>query len=304
VADTPEAALAMRVAIERCDLYAAVARPVLFVGPIGAGKTTLARRLHSSSGRTGRFVAVTSGEASESMYRDTLFGHRRGAFTGASADRAGAIERALEGTLLLDDIAFLPHEAQIALLRVLEERRFYPIGAERQREVRCRFAFASTVSLTSLIDDGHLIPDLSSRLGEFVVRVPGLAERRTEIPVIARRFAAEFRVEHGEEPHVDFSDDALKLLQAYCWPTNVRGLKNVVERAVVHAGLREPIPVVDAIHLPDRIVSFEPTQEESAKLTRALVARALADAAGNQTEAARRLGVHRNTVARWARRLK
>jgi DNA-binding NtrC family response regulator len=164
--------LAMRIALERCRLYATVKRPVLLVGPVGAGKTTIARRLHQESGRVGDLVPLTSAESSVEMFRDALFGHTRGAFTGAQAERRGALARASEGTLLLDDLPFLEVEAQAALLRTLEDRAFRPIGSDRDLPVTCRFLFASTLSIEALVEDRGFLPDLASRIGDFVIPVP------------------------------------------------------------------------------------------------------------------------------------
>lgn len=296
--------VAMSLALDRCRRYAGVRRPVIFVGPVGAGKTTLARHIHELSGRTGPFVAVTAAEASAPMYRDTLFGHVRGAFTGAVSGRIGAIERAAHGTLLIDDLAFLPLDAQAAILRVMEERSFYPIGADTEREVCCQILFASTVPLPRLVESGRLIPDLQSRMGEFIVPVPGLAERRDEIPSLSRDIASAFRVEHGQIDEVDFTDRALELLKRYDWPTNIRGLRNAIERAVVHAGLHEDLPVIEPDHLPDRVVAFEPDNKRDKRVTRSMVLHALSETNSNQSRAAERLGVHRNTVSRWIRKMR
>jgi DNA-binding NtrC family response regulator len=130
-----------------------------------------------------------------------------------------------------------------------------------------------------------------------------LSERRSEILEWARLFAARFREEHGADPTVDFSDEAVAYLVRFNWPTNLRGLRHVVERAVVHAGLSTEMPVIEPRHLPDRLIEFDPTDAGSTELTRAMVARAMDESGGNQSEAARRLGVHRNTMARWLGRL-
>ncbi len=293
----------MRYSLELCALYARFNRPIVFVGPVGAGKTTLARAVFRLARAAGVFVVIGSGELGETLYSDTLFGHRPGAYTGAAVGRRGAFAEAADGCLLLDDLALMPVAAQAAILRVIETGSYRRLGSEQDERATCRILFASTVPPRELVTSGELLPDLASRLGEFVVPVPPLRARLEDILVIARRCADDLLQEHQVTAEVVFGDEVEHLLRSYDWPGNVRELRGVVERAVVHAGVKEGVALILPAHLPERIRLFDPESAAHARaeLTSALVARALREAGGNKSEAARRLGVHRNTVGRYLR---
>lgn len=288
----------LRQALDLCRRYATAHRPVVFAGPVGSGKTMLARELHAMSGRRGDFVSLSAGELSDTLFPDTLFGHVHGAFTGASARRAGVFQRAAGGTVLLDDLAFMSIPAQAAILRVLEDRRVTPLGATREIPITCREVFGTTRAPADLVASGILLPDLESRLGELIVTVPSLKQRTEDIAELAAWFAQAFADEHDFGRRFDVSDKALELLGDYDWPRNVRELKGVVERAVLHAhadGERHITPK----HLPERIRRTKTHGCCRHELSPERVNAALEAANGNQTEAARRLGVHRNTVRRY-----
>ena len=288
----------MRHAVKLTRLYAAWRRPLLFLGPVGAGKTTLAAEAHRASRCAGRLVVVSAGEMTESLYSDTLFGHVTGAFTGAIARHRGCIEEASEGSLLLDDLALTSHVAQSALLRVLESGRYRPLGSERDQIASARFLFASTVDLMELAQRGDLLVDLASRVGELIVPVPPLAHCREDIVPLGIQSAMHFMREHGYQGSVTFADDCVEVLLTYTWPLNIRELRGVVERAVIHAGPSRDAVVVRRAHLPERVL-HPPDEPIPGNLTHELVESVLRDTAGNQSEAARRLGVHRNTIARY-----
>jgi DNA-binding NtrC family response regulator len=290
-----------RHALELARLYAGLNRTVVIVGAVGVGKTFLAREIHRASARVGELVEVSAGELTESLFADTLFGHVAGAFTGASSMRRGAIAEAADGSLLLDDLAIMPRVVQSAVLRVIESRRYRPLGGKRDKAATCRLVLASTEDPRTLAEKGDLLPDLASRLGEFVVRLPPLRARRADIVALARRAGEEMLREHGFRGDLALSDEVRVLLEAYRWPYNVRELKSVMERAVVHAGMSHESVVIRPVHLPERVRNSLSASDPKTSLTVELVESVLRRVGGNQSEAARRLGVHRNTIARYVR---
>jgi DNA-binding NtrC family response regulator len=265
---------------------------------VGSGKTFLAEWAHRLSGREGSLIIVSAGELTGNLYSDTLFGHVPGAFTGAKHRRAGAVERAARGTLLIDDLALMPIAAQTALLRVMESRRYRPVGADTDQSATARFCFASSRSIRALLKEEVLLPDLVSRIGEFVISVPPLRERREEILPLAQQAAAKLLADHRVATSVEFTAAAAEMMQRYPWPQNVRELRAVAERAVVHAGMRSERIIVTPSHLPDRLHREWP-DDAGVALSRSLIESVLEAAGGNKSEAARRLGIHRNTIMRY-----
>ena len=216
--------------IERAAEYKAT---VLLTGESGTGKEVLARALHAQSPRRGEaFVAVNCGAIPENLLESELFGHARGAFTGADRARRGLFAEADGGTLFLDEIGELPASLQVKLLRVLQEEEVRPVGESKPRSVDVRVIAATARDLAREVAEGGFREDLFYRLNVLQVQVPALRERRQDVPLLVDHFLASAR-ERAGRPVRSISDDALEKLTAYAWPGNVRELENVMERAVI-----------------------------------------------------------------------
>ena len=223
--------------------------PLLVTGETGAGKEVLARWIHARSNcAQGPFVAVNCAALPETLAESELFGHVKGAFTGAEASRKGKFLTADEGTLFLDEVGDLGAPVQAKLLRVLEEGAVEPVGADRQVPVRVRVIAATHRDLKAKGQEGTFREDLRFRIGGFPLHVPPLRQRPEDIPLLAARFASEARRRQGW-PSRDLSPDVLKALGRYKWPGNVRELRWAVERAVLLAG--PDMPGQD--HLPPEV---------------------------------------------------
>jgi sigma-54 specific flagellar transcriptional regulator A len=202
---------------------------VLLTGPSGSGKEVLARAVHMQSKRAdGPFVAVNCGAIPRELLESELFGHEKGAFTGAHAQRKGRFEEAQGGTLFLDEIGDMPAEMQVKLLRVLEERAVQRLGGRGQIEIDVRIIAATHRDIEAAIDAGKFREDLFYRLAVFPIEVPPLAERAADIPLLVRHFLA-----RGGAKPVRFTESAYERLALHGWPGNVRELRNFVERASI-----------------------------------------------------------------------
>jgi DNA-binding NtrC family response regulator len=209
---------------------------VLILGENGTGKELIARELHRLSRRADSvFLSVDTGSISESLFEAELFGHLKGAFTGASGDRPGRFQAANGGTIFLDEVGNLPPHLQAKLLRVLEERTVTPVGADRPQAVDVRVIAATNVPMHVLHDRDHFRPDLLFRLNTVEIVVPPLRERRDDILPIARHYLERYARRYKKDD-VAFSAAAEAALVAYDWPGNVRALRHAVERAVILAG--------------------------------------------------------------------
>jgi DNA-binding NtrC family response regulator len=250
----------MRKVFELMARAAASDVTVMVTGESGTGKEGVARGIHHASERQGGpFVAINCGAIPENLVESELFGHVRGAFTGAATDRRGLFEEASHGTVFLDEIAELPLSLQVKLNRALQERAIRPVGAAHERKVDVRVIAATNVDLRAAVAEGRFREDLFFRLNVFPIRLPSLAERADDIPLLAAHFLDVHQRKPGHAtratasaPAVEgFSADALAALLRYAWPGNVRELENAVERALAVTDERR----VHLEALPDEVVA-------------------------------------------------
>ena len=236
-------------ALERVIQIAPVSSTVLVTGESGTGKERVARGIHALSPRRHRpFIAASVAALPETLLESELFGHEKGAFTGAIGQRKGFFELAHRGTLFLDEIGELPVSTQTKLLRVLEERSFMRVGGEQEISVDVRVIAASNQELRQLVEIGHFRRDLYFRLNVLSIHLPPLRERRHDVPLLVEHFSREAAREHARPP-VTVSQEALRILMAYDWPGNVRELKNLIESMVVLS----PGDVIRPEHIPAEI---------------------------------------------------
>jgi DNA-binding NtrC family response regulator len=274
--------------------------PVLIQGPTGSGKELVAKALHAASGRTGSLVSFNVCAISDSMFEDALFGHVRGAFTGAAQGSCGYLAEAHGGTVFLDEIGGVPPSAQAKLLRALETGSFRPVGAERDRVSDFRIVAATNEDVRSLVSAGAFRADLMHRLSGVVVEVPPLAARLDDVPMLAHHFAAE--LSHAGLSQRALSDEAVSALAGYEWPGNVRELKMTVARAAILA-------TGTVIGSDDvRLALAGPRAEQGLRRPSLALADQQLVAALEQTKwdvdaAAASLGVHRATIYRRLARL-
>jgi NtrC-family two-component system response regulator AlgB len=247
--DLTSQAPAMRAVLEVVHRAALADVSVLFRGPTGTGKGVLARAMHLDSKRRERpFVTISCPTLTEDLLASELFGHAKGAFTGAVRDQPGRVESAEGGTLFLDEIGDMPAGLQAKVLRFLQEKTFERVGETRTRRADVRIVAATNRDLEADVKSGRFREDLLFRLNVVEVRVPPLANRREDILPLARRFLAFFARAVGRSPQ-ELSPDAERVLAAYDWPGNVRELRNAVERAVI----LWPSVVVEPQAFPERI---------------------------------------------------
>ncbi len=286
---------------------------VLIRGETGSGKEMVARALHETSSRRGEpFVAVNCSALPGTLIESLIFGHERGAFTGAEKRMRGQLELAGAGTILLDEIAEMPAELQAKLLRVLEDRRFRPLGSEAELPLRARVLAATHVDLEKRICDGRFREDLFYRLNVVTLYVPSLAERESDVIELLLAFSADL------PRKLRFTDEAIAWLLRRSWPGNVRELRNIVERLTLLADddlidvpileeLARERPVLDAVAEVDRIARAllalpERLGSKLRVMERAVLHHAIESCGGNKAAAARLIGVDRKVLERrWDR---
>jgi DNA-binding NtrC family response regulator len=275
---------------------ASTSATVLISGESGTGKELVARAIHYSSTRASApFVPVNCGGIPEGLLESELFGHVKGAFTGATESRAGFFQTADGGTIFLDEISDTSLSMQTKLLRVLEDKEVYMVGASRSRKVDIRIIAATNKDLASLVGKGVFREDLFFRLHVLTVAMPPLRERGDDILLLAHHFAAKFAEEFGKST-LRFSDNALQVLRNYHWPGNVRELENVVQRLVVMTDS----DLIEVSDLPS-LMRFSALRETGLDRTLAeveaeYIRNVLASVKGNKTKAAEILQIDRKTL--------
>ena len=303
VGDSP----ALRAVVEMVGQVAPTDATVLLLGESGTGKEVVARLLHAFSPRLGNpFIAVNCGAMPEGLVESELFGHARGAFTGATDARAGKFAEADGGTLFLDEISELPLILQVKLLRVLQDKTVTAVGESKTRTVNTRVVAASNQDLEALIKEGKFRRDLFFRLNVVPILLPALRERAQDVPPLAAHFLAS--ANRRFRKNVTLSEGAVITMQLYSWPGNVRELENLIERMVILnrtgvIGLEDLPPAVRHASA-DLIVSLEDQPADGAidlvatlaRIEAALIDRAMNTAGGNKTRAAELLGLSRTTL--------
>lgn len=273
--------------------------PVLIQGPTGSGKELVARALHVASGRTGQFVALNVAAIGDSLFESRIFGHMKGAFSGAVESLTGFLTEAHCGTGFMDEIGSLPLGLQCKLLRALDHGEFRPLGARADQRSDCRFVAATNESIRGLVESARFRRDLAYRLTGVVIDVPALSRRLDDVPLLVEHFASQCTAIRGTT--LRFSAAAMRVLQAESWPGNVRELKHVVERTALFANdAMIDAETIRAIVRETRIVSAD-TCEDSDE--REVLCRALEATGWNRTRAAHQLSLHPITVYRRMKRL-
>jgi len=288
---------AFKQALVLADRVAPTQATVLLAGETGTGKEVLAKYIHNHSPRAkSAFVAVNCAALPETLLESELFGHEKGAFTGAVARHLGRFELADEGTLFLDEIGDISASTQVKLLRLLQERAFTRVGGTETISCDVRVIAATNRELKALIAAGSFRDDLYYRLNVFPITLPPLRARRDDVPALARHFAMNAATQLGVDV-AGLTNETLTLLSSYDWPGNIRELANVIERAVLLAG---GLPVLPS-HLPPEIATIAEREPDAAKQglranERSLILEALREHDWNQSAAARALDISRDNL--------
>jgi DNA-binding NtrC family response regulator len=299
------------------ELYRTIARvaptdaTVLIVGASGTGKERVARAIHEHSMRTGRpMTAINCGALAESVLESELFGHEKGAFTGADTLRRGLFESSNGGTIFLDEISETTPGFQVKLLRVLQERQVRRLGANTTTAVDVRILAATNADLTERIRSRQFREDLYYRLSVITIRLPLLDERREDIPLLAQHFLARFNKNNSRQATLQVS--AVGLLSQMPWPGNVRELENLIERAAILSATGEISPedvercresAMSTTSVISPTIPTSPVTVTLKEAEREQIIRAVREAGGNRSQAARKLGIERKLLYKKARRM-
>lgn len=289
----------MKRLFDRIDKAARVMSHVLITGETGTGKEVVAKEIHRRSGRRGPFVPVHCGALAETLLENELFGHEKGAFTGAGEARAGLVEAAQGGTIFLDEVACVSAALQIKLLRLLQERTFRRVGGTREFRADVRFLAATNRELASLVSKGEFREDLYHRLNVVIVEIPPLRERRSDIPILVDEFLKRAFLSTGKRIS-GVPREVIEVLSLYDWPGNVRELENVIEGTIALMDGQ----TIRAADLPERVRM--PLLAEKAgngmmsleEMERRHIRRVLEACKGDRGKAAKALGIDKSTLWR------
>ena len=281
---------------------------VLILGESGTGKELIAKAIHNTSGRDGKLVPVNCGAIPEDILESELFGHEKGAFTGAVSSRVGRFQLADGGTIFLDEIGEMSPKLQVKLLRVLQERKVDPVGSTRSIDVDVRVIAATNKDLAEEVKAGRFREDLFYRLQVVPVTLPPLREREGDVELLARHFLEKHATDLNR-PELSFSCDSIRLLSSYHWPGNIRELENLVERVAILSDRDEiqveqlpeylnqvgrlPVSPLFDMTLPQLGVDFNALVDD---YENKLITTALSQTGGNKKAAARLLGLNRTTL--------
>lgn len=291
--------------IETLKQIAPARSTILITGESGTGKELIAQAIHTLSGRKGPFIPVHCAALPANLLESELFGHERGAFTGASERRKGRFEMADGGTIFLDEIGEIDQLVQVKLLRILETKTFERVGGSESIQTDARIVTATNKNLEEMVKNGTFREDLFFRLNVLSIELPPLRERKDDIPLLTKNFVAYYAKENNKKIE-SISDDALSFLQQYDWPGNIRELRNCIERMVVLSrestlqvsslplNIREKLmPGSTQVNLPRSADSLDIESNE-----KKLIIKALDETDGNKTAAAEKLGISRRTLHR------
>ncbi len=298
IGNSPE----MRKIYQVVELASPTAASVLITGESGTGKELVAQTIHQLSPRASfPFIAINCAAIPETLLESEIFGHEKGAFTGAADRRQGCFELADRGTLFLDEIGEMTPATQVKLLRVLQERAFRRLGGRSEQSVDVRVIAATNIDPQEAVQKGRLREDLYYRLNVFAFRLPTLRERKEDMPLLVQAFINEFNT-RNQRSIAGLDHQAMRMLEQYAWPGNVRELRNVIERATILA----PGPFIEVKHLPP-VLTQEPPAQHSEQLAispgttveeaeRRLIVMTLAHTRDNKTRAAEILGISLKTL--------
>jgi DNA-binding NtrC family response regulator len=308
---------AMKAIFVYVEAIAASQRPILITGESGTGKEMFAKVIHELSRRKGKFVSVNVAGLDDTMFSDTLFGHRKGAFTGADTDRPGLVEQASGGTLFLDEIGSLEKHSQIKLLRLLQENEYYKLGSDIQKSANVAVVAATNEDLRARMDEGNFRNDLYFRLKTHHIHIPPLRERRDDLPLLVKHFAAEAAKTLGK-PLPEIPPVLVRHLSGYSFPGNIRELQSMVFDAVGRGSLAHlgadfldeqsgasVVPMTmfeDAPAEPERPISYTGPIPKLCDVEEYLIKEAIEKSNGNQSLAAQMLGISQSTLSRRSRK--
>ncbi len=301
---------AMKEVFERVKKVALTDSTVLITGPSGTGKELVASAIHNLSSRSSETqVSVNCGAIPGELLESELFGHKKGAFTGAISDRQGRFKLANNGTIFLDEIGDMPQLLQVKLLRVLQNRAIEPVGANESIKIDTRVIAATHRNLEKMVEDMSFREDLFYRLNVIPIKIPALSERKEDIPLLVSYFVTRF-VSADKSNYITFSDETLQMLMNYDWPGNVRELENIIERLVILRGGNEILPE----DLPAKIFRHNPLSTDHYKhifelpkdgvdlkkvlsdIEDSLILQALSYTEGNKNQASKLLSLNRTTL--------